>query len=62
MGAGGAHEVRRPVSPRGGWKRTMAKVSVANRTLTKPLANRISTICGREHMVSTTLDYQGVGA
>lgn len=28
----------------GVWKHTMAKVSVANSTLTKPLANRISTI------------------
>lgn len=27
-------------------KRTIANVSVANSTLTKPLANRISTICG----------------
>ena len=35
------------------WKHTIAKVSVANSTLTKPLANRISTICERWYTVST---------
>ena len=41
----------------------MANVSVANSTLTKPLANRISTICERKHMVSTTTDdSEGVGS